>query len=148
MSDSKLGLYDLLAEAKKADETSPGQSQWKCLMDDLANNDTHQLKPHFGRYAGAPKVSARDSQGRHEGGDWKAQAKQILRDEVQAVGQSQVFGKWIEGNPTDFFATILPRASVVIGEYAPHLSEILRVISLPVGNAPLEAKQGSLVGTS
>lgn len=147
LSDLDLSLYDLLSEAKKVSEASTdGESQWASFLEDIAEDDRCQLQPHFRRVT-THGVGAQEERLQECNGDsaWEAKAKQILRDEVQAVGKSQIFGKWVDEDPTNFFATGLPYAIAAIGQHAPHLTEILRVISLPLRDAPLEAKQGSLV---
>lgn len=144
LSDLNLSLYDLLAEAKKVSEASTeGESQWQSLLGNLATDDRDRLQSYFrGQRQVVPIPLKADCNG---DSSWEVKAKQILRDEVQAVGRSQIFGRWTKQAPTNFFAAHLPQAIGVIGERAPHLLEILRVITLPVRNAPLEAKQGSLV---
>lgn len=147
LSDLDLSLYDLLSEAKKVSEASTEcESQWASFLEDLAEDDRCQLQPHFRRVT-THELDPHEGTLQACNGDsgWEAKAKQILRDEVQAVGKSKIFGKWVDEDPANFFATQLPQAMATIGQNAPHLTEILRVISLPLGNAPLEAKQGSLV---
>lgn len=147
LSDLDLSLYDLLAEAKKVSEASTeSESQWQILVEDLAGDDRFQLQSHLkGKAKDISKTPGVECQALTGDAGGEVNLKQILRDEVQAVGRSQIFGTWKEEDPTNFFANKLPQAIAIIGQNAPHLTEILRVISLPVGNAPLEAKQGSLV---
>ena len=144
LGSNLLGLYDLLAEAKKDEGSNGGQRQWECLLDGLANDHRHHLQPYFISRSDVSKLSGEDSSARDKAFTWEAQAIQGLRNEVQAVGRSQIFGRWTEDNPANFFAIRLPQAMGVISEYAPRLTEILPATSLSVGNAPLEAK-GSLV---
>ena len=147
LSDNQLSLYDLLAEAKNTEDHGQRKGQWECLLDELANNDRHNIESYFRRRANWSQSLDEKSQDCTGQCSWAAHAKQILRDEVQAVGRSHIFGEWVEDNPMDFFTTKLPQAIGVIDENAPCLSEILRTISLPVEGVPLDSKHGSLVST-
>ena len=145
LNDNQLSLYDLLAEAKNTKDSSQCKGQWECLLDELANHDRHSLEPYFSRRADGAQLGNKKPQDCTEKCSWEGYARTILRDEVQAVGRSHIFGEWFEDNPMDFFTTKLPQAIGVIGEFAPCFSEILRTISLPMESGPLDSQDGSFV---
>lgn len=147
LSDNQLSLYELLAEAKNTEDSSQCKGQWECLVDELGNNDRHNLKSYFDCRADGSRPLDEKPENCPGQCDWEAHAKQIFRDEVQAVGRSHIFGEWVKDNPVDFITTNMPQAISVIGKYAPYMSEILREISLPAESAPLDSKKGSLVST-
>ena len=145
LSNSHLSLYDLLAEAKNTEDSSQHKGQWKCLKDELANNDRHNLVSYFDGRTDESQSLDEKPQGCGGQRDWAAHANQIFRDEVKAVGRSHIFGEWVEDNSMDFFTTKLPQAIGVIREHAPYSSEILKAVSLPADSAPLDFKEESLV---
>ena len=131
------GLYELLSKARKASEAEGiGRNLWGDLLEKLQNDDVDSLRPHLA----TEKLDTRNENAR--GVRWD---NEMLRNEVQAVGRSAIFSQWTEQDPIHFFATKLPEAIAAIGKNAPQLSEILRLLIVPVGGVPREEKQGSLV---
>ena len=88
LSEPNLSLYDFLAEAKTVPGASTeGESHYQSFLGGLVTDDRDQLQGYFSSQGQIlPNPLNADCQACIGDSGREVQAKQILRDEVQAVG--------------------------------------------------------------